>query len=126
MMNNRIGILRMLTLSIVCAMGVSGLALAHAGLESSIPAAGEILEDVPHEIVLTFTEDIKVIGASILDAREQKVGGLGQPKVDGKILSIPLNGSLKDGTYRVEYQVVGIADSHPIIGSVSFSIRSNQ
>lgn len=125
-MNNRIGILRMLTLSIVCAMGVSGLALAHAGLESSIPAAGEILEDVPHEIVLTFTEDIKVIGASILDAREQKVGGLGQPKVDGKILSIPLNGSLKDGTYRVEYQVVGIADSHPIIGSVSFSIRSNQ
>lgn len=125
-MNNRIGLLRMLTLSIVCAMGVSGLALAHAGLESSIPAAGEILGDVPHEIVLTFTEDIKVIGASILDAKEQKVGGLGQPKVDGKILSIPLNGSLKDGAYRVEYQVVGIADSHPIIGSVSFSIRSNQ
>lgn len=125
-MNNRIGLLRMLTLSIVCAMGVSGLALAHAGLESSIPAAGEILGDVPHEIVLTFTEDIKVIGASILDAKEQKVGGLGQPKVDGKILSIPLNESLKDGTYRVEYQVVGIADSHPIIGSVSFSIRSNQ
>jgi len=115
-----------LALSIFCIAGTSLPASAHAGLEASMPVEGESLEKSPKKIVLTFTEDIKVISTAVLNAEGQKVGKTGRAIADGTVLSIPLHEPLIDGTYKVDYQVVGLTDSHPIAGSIAFSIQSRR
>lgn len=99
-------------------------ALAHAELLSSSPADQELLEVVPTEIVLQFTESIDPIEPGIRlidsDGNDVEIGAVDQSVgTDRMRASVP--DSLADGTYVVAWQGVS-ADSHRVRGSFTFSV----
>lgn len=108
---------------VLCAIFADTPAQAHARLESSNPAADAILGALPTELLLTFSEPIKLINAAVVKAQGQEAKGFGPARVEGEILNIPITGSLTNGVYKVNYQVVGTTDSHPIGGSLAFTIQ---
>jgi copper transport protein len=99
---------------------------AHAGLESSSPAANAILETSPSEITLDFDEPIAAELASITlfdsDAKEVELGEQLAP-VDSSIVQVGLP-SLDDGVYVVVWRVSSV-DGHVIDGAYSFQIGTS-
>jgi copper transport protein len=97
--------------------------LAHAGLESSTPAASSVLESSPPVISLDFDEniDIPLTSIELFDAAQTPIA-LGEPTqgADGSIVeaSVP---ELQDGTYAVVWRVSS-ADGHVVAGAFSFQI----
>jgi copper transport protein len=110
---------------VLCAMFAVTPAQAHARLETSIPAADEILDAFPKELSLTFSEPIKLINVVVVEDRGQEAKGFGPARIEGKILYIPVSSAQINGVYTVNYQVVGTTDSHPVGGSLKFSIHMN-
>lgn len=104
-------------------LGAPSTALAHAALQSSIPASNSVLEESPTAIVLDFDGAIEVAVASVqlFDGRGDTVD-IGSPKqgADDTIVtsSVPV---LADGLYAVIWRVTS-ADGHPVDGSFSFQI----
>jgi copper transport protein len=101
-----------------------GHASAHAGLESSIPAASATLEDAPSDIVLDFDEPIEVSIATIelFDGDAQRVV-IGEPEAsrgDDSVVVASLP-DLDDGIYAVVWRV-GSSDGHIVDGAFSFRI----
>ena len=111
-----------IALAAVSAFG-EGPVLAHAGLESSTPAASSVLEESPPVISLNFDEDIDVPLTSIelFDSNGTSIP-LGTPAqgADASIVesSVP---ELADGTYAVVWRV-NSADGHVVTGAFSFQI----
>jgi copper transport protein len=98
---------------------------AHAGLESSDPASGELLADAPASITMSFTEppdlelsSVAVVGAS---GAEVETGPLerGSPP---RSLEVALPGGLDDGVYTVSWRVVSTADGHLTSGAFAFGV----
>ena len=97
-------------------------ASAHATLVTATPGSGEVLDDPPSEVTVTFTEPV-TLGAGylrVVDANGERVD-TGNVTVDGENASVPLNDNLPDGGYVVSYRVVS-ADSHPVSGGVAFAV----
>jgi copper transport protein len=96
-------------------------ASAHATLVSTDPPDGAVLQASPEVITFTFDETVSLTPSSIqvFDARGNAVPA----KVEGrdKIVSASVPARLPEGTYVVAWRVVS-ADSHPIAGSISFSV----
>ena len=114
----------MLTL-VGLAVGVSpGTASAHAGLETSIPAASATLDEAPNDIVLDFDEpiDAGISSIQLFDASAQLVV-IGEPVPSQGDDSIVLAGlpDLADGIYAVVWRVASV-DGHIIDGAFSFQI----
>ncbi|MCU1359885.1 MAG: uncharacterized protein JWN99_1174 [Ilumatobacteraceae bacterium] len=113
-------------------LGVAALALgiapgrvsAHAGLETSIPAASATLEEAPDNIVLDFDEPIDASVASIqlFDASAKRVL-IGEPTASQGDDSIVLASlpDLDDGIYAVVWRVASV-DGHVVDGAFSFEI----
>ena len=118
------GFLSAIAVFAVYAMFAGTPAQAHARLETSIPAAGETLDAFPKELSLTFSEPIKLINAGVVKDETQEAKGFGPAKVEGKILVIPVTSAQNSGVYIVNYRVVGTADSHPVGGSLGFTVRT--
>jgi copper transport protein len=97
-------------------------ASAHASLVSSTPGDGARVATSPAQVTLQFSEHVtlgpgyaRVLGS---DGRPVDTGSAG---VTGDRLTLPLRGSLPQGSYVVTYRVVS-ADSHPISGAFSFVV----
>jgi copper transport protein len=108
----------------VGAPGAATTAYAHAGLESSEPAASDILEQGPAQIVLDFDEPIESAGASIDLFDDAGTGiDLGEPTLsadDDSVLSASAP-TIDDGTYAVVWRIVSV-DGHVIDGAFSFQV----
>jgi copper transport protein len=107
------------------AAAASGPALpaaAHANLVGSEPANGTILDDPPEQVVLRFSEPVRLIPERILVVGPDgaTVGG-GEPTADGGEVTVPLDEVKDIGTYLVSYRVIS-QDSHPVFGSVTYSL----
>ena len=100
-------------------------AQAHAHLKNSDPAAGSVLKSAPTSIRITFSEGLvpRFSGLALKDGGGRTVptgdASIGGP--DDTELTVPIQGTLKPGTYRVTWHAVS-ADTHRVGGSFSFRI----
>jgi copper resistance protein C len=97
-------------------------AQAHDELIGSDPADGQVLDETPEEITLTFSADITEVGNAIrvTDSQGETVS-TGDVQVDGTEAVQRIEGGAEDETYRVVWRIVS-SDGHPIEGSYGFSV----
>ncbi|MFI5916151.1 copper resistance CopC/CopD family protein [Dactylosporangium sp. NPDC051541] len=96
-------------------------ASAHAELEKTAPVAGTVLDQLPGEVTLSFSEQVRLVADKIkVTAPDGSRADTGKPVVRDQELVIPLKSGGPKGTYLVSYRVIS-ADSHPVAGGYSFS-----
>jgi len=102
---------------------------AHSGLISSNPSQGEVLDQLPQALTLTFNEELIVIdGETVNSLQLIAEGSVEKTELDVNIVGPVINGLLPSGTYppgvyEISYRVVS-ADGHPVTGEISFSTQS--
>jgi putative copper export protein/methionine-rich copper-binding protein CopC len=108
----------------VALLAVPSAAGAHGLLRSSSPAADSVLVVPPSEIRLTFTE-----APELAFTRVRLMGADGHVfthpvrVLPGNVAVARIEGRLKPGEYRVEWQTAG-DDGHPVSGSFSFTVAA--
>ncbi|MDG6108210.1 copper resistance protein CopC/CopD [Dactylosporangium aurantiacum] len=96
-------------------------ASAHALLERTAPVADSVVDQLPGEITLTFSEPVRIVADKIrVTAPDGSRADTGKPVARDTELVIPLKAGGPKGTYLVSYRVIS-ADSHPVSGGYSFS-----
>jgi len=121
-------LLAALTLAVgVLLAGPAAAALAHAGLVSSVPAAGSSLQQSPQKIVMTFAEnpDPKLTLVRILDSNGRTVPGVSPVEaVPGSPLElqVKLSSVLGKGVYTVNWRSVSAVDGHVASGAFAFGV----
>lgn len=97
---------------------------AHAGLDSSTPAASSVLEAAPDAIVLDFDEAVEATLATISvfdqDRAPVEIGGPEAVGSDASIVTADLP-DLDDGVYVVVWRITSV-DGHVVDGAFSFQI----
>lgn len=97
-------------------------ASAHAALVGSDPGNGTIVPDAPNRVTLTFSESVQLLSDKIrVLSPDGSRADQGEPSVSGTQVTIPLRSGAGRGTYLVSYRVIS-ADSHPVAGTISFSV----
>ena len=101
-------------------------ALAHAELESSEPAQGTHLVEVPARVSVTLTEPVDPVGTRlhVLD-KEGTARDLGDMNVANgphPTISVGLPPDLPDGAYRIVWQALSSTDGHPTGSTIGFAI----
>jgi copper transport protein len=118
-------LLVLLALSVLASVAAATSASAHATLESTVPADGQLSRSAPTAVVLRFDEQVEgALGAARVfasDGSRVDVGPTVHPGGDGSQMRVALKSGLARGTYLVDWRVVS-ADSHPVSGSFTFSI----
>ena len=103
--------------------GTPGRAAAHAGLDTSTPAANSVLEESPPQVILDFDETVEGPLASIemYDSNRTPIE-LGEPSAgaDDTVVVADVPG-LPDGLYAVVWRVTS-ADGHVVDGAFSFQV----
>ncbi|MET7417449.1 copper resistance protein CopC [Dactylosporangium sp. NPDC005555] len=96
-------------------------ASAHAIIERTAPVAGTVVDQMPGEITLTFSEPVRIVADKIrVIAPDGSRADTGKPVARDTELVIPVRSGGPKGTYLVSYRVIS-ADSHPVSGGYSFS-----
>jgi methionine-rich copper-binding protein CopC len=97
-------------------------AFSHAALNQAEPRVGSTVDAAPHEVVLSFTEQLEPAFSRIevRDADGKRVDG-GPTKVDRSTMRVPLS-PLGAGSYKVNWQVLSV-DTHKSEGSFSFTVK---
>ncbi|MGZ5327986.1 MAG: copper resistance CopC/CopD family protein [Actinomycetota bacterium] len=121
----RIGVVGLLTV-VGLALG-AGPALAHAGLESSDPADGSVLDTPPDQVLLTFSEppDLTLSTLGMLDATGAEVQMHDPEVVPGegsRQVALTPMAALGEGVYTVTFRVVSRTDGHLTAGSIAFGV----
>jgi copper transport protein len=98
----------------------AGEAFAHAGLSAAEPADGAVLERAPAAVVLRFSEPVTPIVVRLFDRAGTRVEL--QPQAEGETVRAELP-ALPAGPYLVSFRVTSL-DSHPVGGTIAFSIGS--
>ena len=101
----------------------TGTASAHAQVVSSTPSDGQRLTAAPSEVSILFSEPVTADlgGLRVVSASGQRVDA-GETNGSGSsTLSVGLRSGLGDDTYVASYRVVS-ADSHPVKGSIVFTV----
>jgi len=101
-------------------------AMAHAVVETIVPADGARLAQSPPEVRITFSETVQLLrgnDAEVVTATgESMAGGAAQvPAGNGQQVVIPLQPRLASGTYTARWRVVS-ADGHIIAGWSVFAV----
>jgi copper transport protein len=100
-------------------------ASAHAAIESTDPANGELLEEPPSQIVLTFTEppDLDLTLVSVVDSTsaEMPTGPPEPAPSSNREIRVRLD-PVPDGVYTVTWRTVSATDGHVTSGAFSFGV----
>ncbi|GAB1645295.1 copper resistance CopC/CopD family protein [Krasilnikovia sp. MM14-A1259] len=103
-------------------LGPAAPASAHAVLVASDPQNGTIVPDAPNRVTLTFSESVQPVEGRIqVLGPDGKRADSGDPQAAGATVTVPLRSGGGRGTYVVSFRVIS-ADSHPIGGSISYSV----
>ena len=108
----------------VALVATASPASAHASLETTNPGPGATLKDLPDEVVLGFSEDVRTPAF----VQVTNPGGVNVAKgavriVDNKVTQT-LGAPAGSGKYTVAYRITS-ADGHPVGGTVRFTVLSN-
>jgi copper transport protein len=111
-----------IVLLLVCTLAMASTHVhAHAVLIEAQPADGAVLAAPPTEITLRFNEPVAPVAVRVLDVDARRVSdGAGLVVQDGT-LRLPLPRDLARGIYVISYRVLS-ADSHPVGGSLMFTV----
>lgn len=103
-------------------LGPARAASAHAELIATDPADGAVVEEAPSQITLSYSEDVTVQpdGVRVLDDEARRVDA-GGARASGDTVTVPLRGTLPDGSYVVAWRAVS-ADGHPVRGAFTFAV----
>ncbi len=99
----------------------AGDAWAHAALVETIPADGARLEAPPAEVVLRFNEPVTPTAVRLLDASGAPTALRAAPTADGSEIRVAVPPDLRAGQYLLSFRVTSL-DSHPVGGSLAFSV----
>lgn len=100
----------------------AGPASAHSAVVGSSPENGAEVDRSPGVVSITFNEDLrpeyavlKVVGP------DGNFWQQGDPTVQGRVISVPVNALGPTGEYQVNYRVTS-ADGHPVQGQRTFTL----
>jgi copper resistance protein C len=99
----------------------TGAARAHAFLDHATPLVGSTVATAPHEVALTFTQNLEPAFSSmqVTDAKGVRVDQ-GKPQISGNGMRIGLK-PLTPGRYQVHWHVLSV-DTHKTEGNFSFTV----
>jgi copper transport protein len=100
-------------------------ASAHAAIESTDPANGELLEEPPSQIVLTFTEppDLDLTIVSVVDSSGADIPTGPTERAPGSNREIRVRlDPVPDGVYTATWRTVSAKDGHVTSGAFSFGV----
>jgi copper resistance protein C len=109
------------TLSLLLLSFGASVADAHAFLDHSSPPVGSTVGAAPHEVLLTFTQNLEGAFSTI-----QLTGPNGarvdqsKPQVSGNTMRVGIRAS-GAGTYHVHWRVLSV-DTHTTQGSFAFHV----
>jgi len=112
--------LRLVTALLVLALGAPA-AYAHAHLDHAVPAAGSTVDTPPHEVTLTFTQNLEPAFStvSVTDAKGADVGQ-GKAAISGNVMRLDLK-PLGTGSFTVHWHAVSV-DTHITEGTFLFQV----
>lgn len=102
-----------------------GVARAHGGLRKAIPAPAAVLDTVPREIRLEFSEAVELAFTRVELTGVNGPIQVGAPRFADqtrRIIVTSIERPLTAGRYTVKWQVAG-ADGHPVRSIYAFSIK---
>jgi methionine-rich copper-binding protein CopC len=106
----------------MAAMAGSGVASAHATRIATDPADSAALAQGPQTVSATFNEKLQPqFAAMTLVGPDGNLWSIGDPKVEGAIVTVGVRPLGPAGTYTVNYRVTS-ADGHVVSGSWSFRL----
>jgi methionine-rich copper-binding protein CopC len=116
------------SLTLLAGVSITTLALAHAHLQSQLPAADSTVSS-PKELRLQFSEGVedkfsKVSITSTADSGKtvvEPVPEVATDRADNKVLIVTPAAPLAPGEYKVEWHAVSV-DTHKSEGSYTFSV----
>jgi methionine-rich copper-binding protein CopC len=96
-------------------------ARAHAFLDHASPLVGSTVPAAPHEVVLTFTQNLEAAfsTAQVTDASGARVDQ-GKAQVSGSTMTIGLK-SIGPGSYKVHWHALSV-DTHSTEGTFAFTV----
>lgn len=105
--------------------GPAVVASAHAALERSSPADGEILQSAPDRISLSFTEppdlSLTTVGVVSSDGGSVPTGPPEAGAGEGDVV-VRIDGRLADGVYTVTWRTVSRTDGHSTASAFTFGV----
>jgi len=107
-------------MSFVLALGASA-ARAHAFLDHASPLVGSTVASAPHEIVLTFTQNLEPAFSTVevTDGNGARVDQ-GKASVSGNTMRIGLK-AIDPGSYKVNWHALSV-DTHTTQGAFTFRV----
>jgi copper transport protein len=113
-------------LGIAATLSLSGVTLAHALPQSSIPSPGAQVTSSPSQVSIVFGErpDPKLSTIKVLDTNGATVtsGPSAAVASNPLELAVPLKRDLPDGVYTVAWRTVSAVDGHLASGSFAFGV----
>lgn len=99
-------------------------ASAHAHLEKSSPAEGSIVTTSPGQVVLEFSEAVRLTALSIAKGDEAKQALKPLPTAAAQHVAVPLP-ALTPGTYSLPWRVLS-DDGHMMAGTLHFTVAAER
>ena len=112
--------LHLVTALLVVALGAPA-AYAHAHLDHAVPAAGSTVDTPPHDVSLTFTQNLEPAFSTVTvtDASGANVAQ-GKADISGNVMRLDLK-PLGPGSFTVHWHAVSV-DTHITEGTFSFQV----
>jgi len=112
---------RTLVLSLLFAAVATAAAHAHAFLDHASPLVGSTVATAPHEVALTFTQNLEAAFSSVqvTDPKGARID-TGKPQISGNTMRVGLKAS-GPGRYHVHWNALSV-DTHKTEGNFSFTV----
>ncbi|XDA99119.1 CopD family protein [Sulfitobacter sp. LCG007] len=94
-------------------------ALAHAQLRASVPAEGAVVDAVPDEIALLFSEPVSPLLLNWITPDGTPIEVAGEAENDRVVVAAPKAAGV--GTHLMSWRIVS-ADGHPVGGTLTFHV----
>ncbi|TWD79059.1 hypothetical protein FB561_0109 [Kribbella amoyensis] len=115
-------LIAVLVASLLALVASTGVAAAHAKLESITPANGSTTAAPPTEVVMTFNEPVGSTGAQVQVKSPTGTNvATGDLEVIDNTVTQPVGAMVEAGKYTVDARITS-ADGHPITVSASFTV----
>lgn len=111
-------------IALIFLLAVPASAFGHAVLLRTTPSASGVVNTMPTQITLSFSEPVEARFASVSVTNagaDQRTAG--RPTASGNTLTVPLE-TLEEGWYLVYWRVIS-TDGHPIRGAYTFALGPN-
>ena len=112
--------IRILFTSLFLATFSNVAAHAHAFLDHASPLVGSTVASAPHEVALTFTQNLESSFSSVQVTDANARVDQGKAQISGNSMRVGLK-SLSPGTYRVRWHALSV-DTHKTEGSFTFIV----